>query len=75
MLLLSREQPWKVKGLYQEPLMVPEETYEVDGFRGNVLFPGGAILEEDGEVKIFYGAADTVVCLATCHIDELLDLF
>jgi beta-1,4-mannooligosaccharide/beta-1,4-mannosyl-N-acetylglucosamine phosphorylase len=74
LLLLSPEQPWKVKALYREPLMVPEETYELSGFRGNVLFPGGLILEEDGEVKIYYGAADTVVCLATCHIDELLYL-
>jgi beta-1,4-mannooligosaccharide/beta-1,4-mannosyl-N-acetylglucosamine phosphorylase len=32
------------------------------------------ILEESGEVKIYYGAADTVECLATAHVDDLLSL-
>jgi beta-1,4-mannooligosaccharide/beta-1,4-mannosyl-N-acetylglucosamine phosphorylase len=32
------------------------------------------ILEPSGEVKIYYGAADTVECLATAHVDDLLRL-
>ena len=72
--LLDLEEPWRVTGLLREPLMVPEAPYEVEGYRGNVLFPGGLILEPDGEVKLYYGAADTVVCLATCRIDDLLAL-
>lgn len=32
------------------------------------------ILEDTGEVKIYYGAADTVECLATAHVDDLLHL-
>ena len=49
--------------------------YEIDGgFRNDVLFPGGMILEESGEVKIYYGAADTVECLATADVGDLLDL-
>lgn len=73
-MLLDLEQPWVVKGMYQEPLMVPEEKYELEGFRGHVLFPGGLILEDTGEVKIYYGAADTVECLATAHVDDLVAL-
>jgi predicted GH43/DUF377 family glycosyl hydrolase len=42
--------------------------------RGSVIFPGGMILEDSGEVKIYYGAADTVECLATAHVDDLLKL-
>ena len=38
-----------------------------------MIFPGGMILEDSGEVKIYYGAADQVECLATCHVDDLLD--
>ena len=37
-----------------------------------LIFPGGMILEDSGEVKIYYGAADQVECLATCHVDDLL---
>jgi beta-1,4-mannooligosaccharide/beta-1,4-mannosyl-N-acetylglucosamine phosphorylase len=54
--------------------MYPEEQYELEGFRGHVLFPGGMILEDNGEVKIYYGAADTVEALATANVDELLAL-
>lgn len=39
-----------------------------------MIFPGGMILEDSGEVKIYYGAADTVECLATAHVDDLLRL-
>jgi beta-1,4-mannooligosaccharide/beta-1,4-mannosyl-N-acetylglucosamine phosphorylase len=54
--------------------MVPTADYELEGFRGHFLFPGGMILEADGEVKIYYGAADTVECLATAHVDDLIAL-
>ena len=72
-MLLDLQQPWKVIGLSRQPLLVPESVYEsVEGFRTDVLFPGGMLLEESGEVKIYYGAADTVECLATAHVDDLL---
>ena len=74
LMLLDLERPWVVKGMYRDPLMVPKAPYELEGFRGHVLFPGGMILEDDGEVKIYYGAADTVECLATAHVDDLLRL-
>ena len=31
-------------------------------------------MEENGEVKIYYGAADTAECLATAHVDDLIRL-
>ena len=74
LMLLDLDKPWVMKGVYQKPLMEPTEKYELEGFRGHVLFPGGMILEENGEVKIYYGAADTVECLATAHVDDLIDL-
>lgn len=74
LMLLDLDKPWMVKGMYREPLMIPEETYETEGFRGHVLFPGGLILEDSGEVKIYYGAADTVECLATANVDDLIAL-
>jgi beta-1,4-mannooligosaccharide/beta-1,4-mannosyl-N-acetylglucosamine phosphorylase len=74
-MLLDLQEPSKVIGLYKKPLLAPEAEYEVSGgLRNNVIFPGGAVLEEDGEVKIYYGAADTVECLATAHVDDLIGL-
>ena len=71
-MLLDLEDPNKIIGIGQAPLLVPETDYELDGFRGSVIFPGGMILEDNGEVKIYYGAADTVECLATCDVNDLL---
>ena len=74
-MLLDLDYPKKIVGMYKKPLLAPEADYEVDGgFRNHVIFPGGMVLEESGEVKIYYGAADTVECLATAHVDDLLKL-
>jgi len=74
-MLLDLEDPRKIVGLCREPLMAPEAPYEVSGgFRNHVIFPCGLILEDDGEVKIYYGAADTVICLATARVDDLVGL-
>jgi beta-1,4-mannooligosaccharide/beta-1,4-mannosyl-N-acetylglucosamine phosphorylase len=76
LMLLDMESPWKVIGFCRQPLLAPEEPYEYEmkGYRGSVIFPTGMVLEDDGEVKIYYGAADTVVALATASLDDLLDL-
>lgn len=73
-MLLDLENPAKVLGISKVPLLAPETNYERDGFRNDVIFPGGMILEDTGEVKIYYGAADTVECLATAHVDDLIGL-
>lgn len=74
-MLLDLHDPRKVIGLYREPLLAPEAPYETEGgFRNDVIFPGGMILEDSGEVKIYYGAADTTECLATAQVDDLLAL-
>lgn len=74
-MLLDLEDPAKVLGICKSPLLAPEAPYEADeGFRQQVIFPGGMLLEDDGQVKIYYGAADTVECLATAHVDDLLRL-
>ncbi len=75
-MLLDLKDPSKVIGLYDKPLIYPENYWEAqEGFRQNVLFPGGMILEPDGEVKIYYGASDTVECLATANVNDLLAIF
>lgn len=74
-MLLDLEDPSQVIAMSKEPLIAPEVPYETDGgFRNNVIFPGGMILEPGGEVKIYYGAADTVECLATADLGDLIKL-
>jgi predicted GH43/DUF377 family glycosyl hydrolase len=71
--MLDLDNPAKVVGRCLTPILSPREEYERIGDVGNVVFAGGAIAEPDGEVKVYYGAADTSICVATAPIDELID--
>jgi beta-1,4-mannooligosaccharide/beta-1,4-mannosyl-N-acetylglucosamine phosphorylase len=74
-MLLKLADPGSVLGLCPDPLLAPEVSYETGGgFRNNVIFPCGLIIEDSSEVKIYYGASDTTVCLATAQVDDLLTL-
>lgn len=72
LMLLDLDDPARLIAKAETPLMVPEAPYETDGgFRNHVLFPGG--MTQDGyEVRIYYGAADTVECAATADLADLL---
>lgn len=71
--LLDLEDPSRVIARCSVPLLSPREDYERIGDVGNVVFACGAIVEDNGEVKMYYGAADTYVCVATATMDELLE--
>jgi len=40
----------------------------------NVVFCCGAVPEDDGTVKIYWGAADTVMCVGEASIEALVDM-
>lgn len=51
----------------------PTETYEQLGDVGYAVFPCGYTIQPDGDtLRIYYGAADTTICMATGSIKELL---
>ena len=51
----------------------PEEPYERSGDVGNVTFPCGYTIGADGDsLRVYYGAADTSIGLATGSIAHLL---
>ncbi len=72
-MLLDGEDPYRVIGMMREPLLAPEARYELEGYRNAVIFPGGLVAEDDGELKIYYGAADAVMALATARAGDLVD--
>jgi beta-1,4-mannooligosaccharide/beta-1,4-mannosyl-N-acetylglucosamine phosphorylase len=75
LMMLDLEDPSKIVAYVEDPLMEITYDYERDpSYRPNVIFPGGIIVEPDGEVKIYYGAADTTVALATARLDDLIEL-
>jgi len=66
--------PVKVLGVADRWILQPEDPWEVTGYVHNVVFTCAAVPENDGTVKIYYGAADTVVCVGTAVLDELVEL-
>lgn len=70
--LLDSKDPSRVIGISEEAILEPEESYELVGQTPSVVFTSGAVAEEDGSIKVYYGGADTVQCVATGTVEGLL---
>ena len=72
--LLDLSDPFKVLAMTREPLLVPEMDYETGNmdlfWRENVIFPCGAVLEND-TVRLYYGAGDYSTCMAGIALSDL----
>ncbi len=66
--------PTKIIGVADEWILQPEDPWEITGYVHNVVFTCGAVAEDDGTVKIYWGGADTVMCVGTAVIDELVQM-
>jgi predicted GH43/DUF377 family glycosyl hydrolase len=66
--------PAKVLGVADDWILSPEDPWELTGYVHNVVFTCGAIAEDDGNVKIYWGGADSVMCVGVAKIGELIDL-
>lgn len=73
-MLLDLEDPSKIIGITKDCILTPNEPYEVKGMVDNVVFACGAIADEETDtIRIYYGAADTCIGLATGSLSELID--
>ena len=70
--LLDLERPDRVLARSESWVFGPETEWERRGDVPNVVFPTGATVV-DGDVRLYYGAADTCVGIAACSLAELLD--
>lgn len=72
--LLDKEQPWRVIHRCKEWLFGPSAEYEISGDVPGVVFPTGVIVnKENGMLYMYYGAADTSVCVAYAKIKDICD--
>jgi predicted GH43/DUF377 family glycosyl hydrolase len=71
--LLDRDQPEHVLARSNEWLFGPDAPYERIGDVDQVVFSCGWQLLEDGDaLRMYYGAADTSICVATASVTSLL---
>lgn len=72
--LLDLDQPWRVIGRASPAILSPLVPEDFNGNVGNVVFTCGVIPEDDGQIKVYYGAADQVMCLATAALEDITSL-
>jgi beta-1,4-mannooligosaccharide/beta-1,4-mannosyl-N-acetylglucosamine phosphorylase len=73
-ILLDLENPEKIIGAMQSYILTPETEYEHHGVIPDVVFATGAIADlQTRRLRIYYGGADTCVCLAEGDLDAIID--
>jgi predicted GH43/DUF377 family glycosyl hydrolase len=72
--LLDLDEPWRVRGRAAEAILSPAAPEDYQGDVGGVVFTCGVLLEPDGELKVYYGAADQVMCLASAPVADVIAL-
>ena len=72
--ILEENDPTKVLHRTMAYLLPPAAPYELAGDEPDVVLPCAALhdLEQD-KVSVYYGAADTTVCMAFGRISEIID--
>jgi predicted GH43/DUF377 family glycosyl hydrolase len=72
--LLDLDEPTRVLRRLPNWILAPLESYERTGDVPNVVFPCGLTHDEaSDEIRLYYGAADSSICLATARLGELLE--
>jgi predicted GH43/DUF377 family glycosyl hydrolase len=71
-MILDKYNPEKILYRSVGPVLEPDHYYENTGFKPGIVYNCGTVVV-DGILYVYYGAADTVVCLATAKLDDFLD--
>jgi beta-1,2-mannobiose phosphorylase / 1,2-beta-oligomannan phosphorylase len=70
-MLLDLEHPEQVLYRSKETILSPKTDYERFGKVPNVVFSCGNVIM-DNKLFLYYGGADSVLCVATIGMDQLL---
>ena len=72
--LLDLDEPTRVLRRLPTWVLAPLADYERTGDVPNVVFPCGLLHDEaSDEIRLYYGAADSSICLATARLSDLID--
>ena len=70
--ILDKDDPTKVVGRAGIPILSPRENYERIGDIPNIVFSTGAVLDAQGNLEIFYGAANSCICIGMTTVNEVV---
>jgi len=71
--ILDAEQPSRVVGRTNVPILVPRKEYERIGDVPNLVFSCGAVIEPDNEMKLYYGASNSCICVGTTNVATIVE--
>ncbi len=71
--LLDLNDPTKILYSSKEPVLVPEESYENNGYKPGIVYVSGAVVK-DGNLLVYYGCSDSYVGVAYAPLEEFLEI-
>jgi predicted GH43/DUF377 family glycosyl hydrolase len=70
-MILDLDDPTKVLYRARTPILEPEFYYENSGWKSGIVYSCGAVIK-DGELYVYYGGGDSVVCVAMANLEKFL---
>jgi predicted GH43/DUF377 family glycosyl hydrolase len=70
-MILDSNDPTKILYRCSHPILEPAESYENEGAKSGVVYVCGAVIKDE-TLFVYYGGADSVVCVATANVNEFL---
>lgn len=71
-LLLDGDDPARILARSPRPILAPEEEYERNGLFNDTIFSCGHLDLGDGRIRVYYGAADSVLAAADLDVREIV---
>ena len=72
-LLLDADDPRKVLARSAQPILEPREPFERTGLFNETIFSCGHVDLGDGRIRMYYGAADSVVAAADFDVRDIVN--
>ena len=70
--ILDTRNPAKVVGRTNVPILSPREDYERIGDLPNLVYSCGIIIEDNDEVKLYYGASNSCIAVGTTTVETIM---
>ncbi|TMC06536.1 MAG: glycosidase [Chloroflexi bacterium] len=72
-LLLDADDPRKILARSAQPILEPLEPFERTGLFNETIFSCGHVVLGDGRIRLYYGAADSVVAAADFDVRDIVN--
>lgn len=70
-MLLTKGHPIQISKVSREAILEPQAEFEMEGYVNRVVFPTG-VIEEQGRLLIYYGAADKYCAMAEVSLSDVM---